>query len=122
MYEIPGDVPVGIVKVCVDSYISVFTKTLNILLEAGCFPNQHKLAEVNPVFEKEDELNKENYYHVSVFSHASKIFERIIFNQINLFSESASFELLTGCRKSHSTQNALLNVIEKWEHTLDKGN
>ena len=113
MDEIPGDVLAGTMKVCVDSYISVFTKIFNILLEASCFPNQHKLAEVTLVFQKEDELNKEHYCHVSVFSHTSKIFERIIFNQMNLFSESASFELLTGFRKSHSTQNALLNVIEK---------
>ena len=45
-------------------------------------------AEVTPVFKKEDELNKENYCPVSVLSHPSKIFERIVFNQMNLFFES----------------------------------
>ena len=29
--------------------------------------------------------------------------------------------MLTGFHKSHSTQNALLNIIEKWKHALDKG-
>ena len=29
--------------------------------------------------------------------------------------------MLTGFHKSHSTQNALLNMIEKWKHALDKG-
>ena len=33
------------------------------------------------MFKKEDELSKENYRPVSVLSHASKIFERIGFNQ-----------------------------------------
>ena len=28
---------------------------------------------------------------------------------------------LAGFRKNCSTQNALLNLIEKWKHTLDKG-
>ena len=35
--EIAGDVPAGILKGCVDSYISVLTRTLNTSLERGCF-------------------------------------------------------------------------------------
>ena len=44
----------------------ILTKILNTSLERDCFPNQLKLAEVTPVFKKEDELNKENYHLVSV--------------------------------------------------------
>ena len=71
-----GDIPAGILKGCVDFYISALTKILNTSLERGCFPNQLKLAEVTAVFKKEDELNKSNYRPVSVLSHASQIFER----------------------------------------------
>ena len=60
MANLTGDIPVRILKTCVDSYISILTKILSTLLERGCFPNQLKLAEVTPVFKKEDELNKEN--------------------------------------------------------------
>ena len=35
------------------------------------------LAEVTPVFKKDDELSKENYRLVSVLSRASKTFERV---------------------------------------------
>ena len=70
------------------AYISILTKILNTSFERGCFPNQLKLAEVTPVVKKEDELNKENCRPVSALSHASKIFERIVFNQMNLFFES----------------------------------
>ena len=77
--------------------------------------------EVTPVFKKEDELNKENYRPVSVLSHASKIFERIVWNQMNLFFKRMFSPLLVGFRKNHSTENALLNMIEKWKHALDKG-
>ena len=73
------------------------------------------------MFKKEDELNKENYRLFSVFPHASKIFERIVFNQMNIFFESRFSPVLTGFRKNHSTQNALLNMIEKWKLDLDKG-
>ena len=73
------------------------------------------------MFKKENELKKENYLPVSDFSHASKIFERIVFNQINLFFESRFWPLLAGFRKNHSTQNVLLNMTEKYKHALDKG-
>ena len=116
-----SDISAGILKGCVDSYIRILTKILNTSLETSCFPNQLALAEVTPVFKKEDELSKENYRPVSVLSHASKIFERIVFNQLNLLFESWFSSQLTGFRKNHSTQNALLNMIEKWKQALEKG-
>ena len=117
--NLTGDIPAGI-KACTDSFISILTKILNISLERGRFPNQLKLVEVTPIFKKEDELSKENYPNVSVLSYASKIFERIVFNQMNLFFEFKFSPLLTGFTKKHSTKNALLNIIEKWKYGLDK--
>ena len=108
-------------KGCVDSYISILIKFLNTSLEKSSFANQLKLAEVTLVFKKEDELSKENDRPVGALSHARKIIERTVFNQMNLFFKSKFSPLLTGFCKNHSTQNALLNVIEKWKHTLDKG-
>ena len=80
------------------------TKILKTSLEKVCFPNQINLAEATPVFKKEDELSKENYRPISVVSHAFKIFEKIVFK---------------GLRKNHSSQNDLLNMIEKLKHDLD---
>ena len=101
--NLTSDISAGVLKGCVDSYIRILTKILNTSLETSCFPNQLALAEVTPVFKKEDELSKENYRPVSVLSHASKIFERIVFNQLNLFFESRFSSQLTGFRKNHST-------------------
>ena len=39
---------------------------------------------------------------------------------MNLFFESKFSPLLTEFRKNRTTQNALLNMIEKWKHALDK--
>ena len=73
--NLTGDIPAGILKGCVDSYISGLTKILNTLFERGCFPNQLKLAELTLVFKKEDGLHKENYRPVSV----------LVFNHMNFF-------------------------------------
>ena len=37
------------------------------------------------------------------------------------FFETKSSPPLTGFRRNHSKQNALLNIVEKWKHALDKG-
>ena len=114
--NLTGDILAEILTICVDSYISILTKILNTSLVRGCFPHQPKLVEVIPVFNTEDELSKENHCTASVLSQASKIFESIFFNQMNLkFSP-----LLTGFHKNSSTQNTLLNMIEKRKCTLDK--
>ena len=70
--NLTGDIFVGILKACLDSRTSILTKILNTSLERGCFQNQPKLAEVTPVFKKKDELIKENYRPVSVFSNKSR--------------------------------------------------
>ena len=38
-----------------------------------------KLAELTGVYKKKDPLNKQNYRPVSVLSHASNIFEKIVY-------------------------------------------
>ena len=52
----------------------------------------------------------------------SKVFERIIFNQINEYIEPLLSNLLTGFRENHNTQHCLLKMLEKWKEALDKGN
>ena len=99
--NITGDISTGILKDCVDSYIFILGKTLNTSLEINCFPNQLTLVEVTSVFKKEDELNKEIYHPVSVLSYASKILERIVFNQMSLFFKSRFSPILMGFLKNH---------------------
>ena len=50
----------------------------------------------------------------------SKIIERVMYIQIKNFMEDKFLKLLTGFRKNHTTQNCLVNILEKWKNTLDK--
>ena len=67
------------------------------------------------MFKKEDDLSKENYRPVRVLSLASKIFERRVLKQMNLFFPNLTGKLFTTAHKS------LLDMSEKWKHALDKG-
>ena len=52
-------------------------------IDNNCYPDY--LAEVSLVFKKKDDLDKENYRPVSVLSHVSKVFKRIMYQQIKDF-------------------------------------
>ena len=75
-----------------------------------------------PLFKKADPFDKTNYRTVSLLSHFSKVFERLIYNQINEYIEPFLSKILTGFRKSHNTQHSLLKMLENFKKTLDKGN
>ena len=44
----------------------------------------------------------------------SKIFERILFNQLQRFSSKFLSSLLRGFRKGYTAQYALINFLQKW--------
>ena len=115
-----GDIPADMLKVTLDIHLSLITKIINLSFENGCFPDDLKLAEVSPIFKKNDDLDKENYRPVSVLFNVSKVFERIIYSQIDAFMQDKLSNLLTGFRKNHSTKHCLMYMLENWKNMLDK--
>ena len=83
------------------------------------FSHNLKLADVTPVYKKKDPTLAENYRPVSVLPSVSKVFERIIQNQIKNYVNEILSPYLCGYRKGFSTQFALLSLIEKWRKALD---
>ena len=59
---------------------------------------------------------------ISTLSNFSKIFEKLIYTQINSFMESKLSKYLAGFPKNHSTQHALLKMTEAWRCMLNKCN
>ena len=113
-----GDIPAKMLKSAIDVHVSLPTKTINLSIRNGCFPDEMKAAEVIPIFKKNDDLGKENYRPVSVLLHVSKIIERVMYTQIENFMENKFSKLLTGFRKNRSTRHCLVNRLEKWKNTF----
>ena len=84
------------------------------------FPAELKHSEVVPLFKKEDPLKKENYRPESLLPYLSKAFERIIYKQINVYMENKLSKFITGFRKLHGTQHAMVTMLEKWRKALDR--
>ena len=67
-------------------YTKELTTIINNCLKDGLYPNELKLSHASPVFKKM--MIKENYGHVSILSHMSKVFEIIFNKQIDRFMTS----------------------------------
>ena len=110
-----GDILADILKSTVDIHLTYITKIINVFFENGRFPDELRLPEVSPIFKKNCDLDKENYRPVSIFSHVSKVFERIMYMQIDTFMRDKLSKILTGFRKNHSTQHCLMSLLENLE-------
>ena len=113
-------IPGNILKDNVDIYYEKVTKIINDNIENNNFPDTLKLADVNPIFKKDHRTNVENYRPVSVLTYTSKIFERILQNQILEQMNGHLSKNLCGYRKGFSTQHALISMTERIRKSLDE--
>ena len=51
----------------------------------------------------------------------SKVFERILYKQIDTFMTTKFFPYLCGLEKNYHAQYSLLKMIQTWKKHLDKG-
>ena len=64
---------------------SFFFKTL---ITFSLFPEQLKYADVKPIFKKDSRNDKRNYRPVSILSNISKIYEQLLYKQLETYFES----------------------------------
>ena len=84
------------------------------------FPAHMKHADITPVYKKDEKTNKRNYRPVSILSAFSKIFERLIYEDLDIYINAKLSPYLYGFRKGYNTQNCLIIMLEKWKKALDK--
>ena len=95
--------------------------SINYSLRENTLREELKHSEVIPAYKKLDPLKKENYRPVSLLPHVSKVFERIIYQQINTYMKDKLSKCLAGFNKSHGTQNLLVTMLENWKKKNFKG-
>ena len=87
---------------------------INDSLLKGSFPDSLKLG--NYIHEKDEPTDKKNYRPVLPL--LSKIFERLIYDQLKEYLKHYLNSLLCGFRKTHSTQHALFRFLQEWQNEL----
>ena len=101
----------------------ILTIIFNQSLKTGIFPNDWALAIVSPSFKSGVKSEIGIYRPISVLSTVSKIFEKVICNQItNHFEYNNLFtKFLSGFRKGYSILTSLLSVTNEWLWNIDNG-
>ena len=111
----PDGISCHMLRICDDAVVLPLYIIFQNILSSSIFPDLWKLANVTPVFKKEDKQLIKNYRPISLLPICGKIFEKIAFN--NLYSYLNTNNLLTpnqsGFRPGDSTTNQLLFLIDE---------
>ena len=96
---------------------------INKSFTEGIFPVELKLARVVPIFKAGDPTQIANYRPISVLTFFSKVFEKIMYNCILkcMDANHVFYEHQYGFRQKHSTQQAIITLVDKITNSLDKG-
>lgn len=98
-----------------DTIVEPLTEIINSCLIHNIFPNEMKIALVKPLFKKGDKTQLGNYRPISLLTAFSKVFEKVIFTQLQDFFNSNG--LLSnnqyGFRKNHSTDFAACELVDR---------
>ena len=117
-----GSIPTDIFQNFIDLLHIPITDLFNASINVCNFPDSLKLADIIPAFKKDGKMDKKNYRPISLLPPLSKIFERLLSEQMNKFLKNKLSPLLCGFRKGYSTQYALLRLLEQWRMQLGNKN
>ena len=118
-------IPTTLLKKCLDSLIVPITKIINLSLENSAVPQNFKQATITPLLKKEGaETIFKNYRPISNLSYLSKLLERVVNHQVREFTDANNLNepLQSAYRPNHSTEAAVLKVVNDIFLELDKGN
>ena len=115
------EIPVKLVKNTLSNIAKPVTRIINMCIQQSTFPDSTKMANITPLFKKKDKLNKDNYRSVNLLPALSKIFEKILFNQIQEHMSLLFHRYLSGFRKGYGCNDIIIKMTEDWREALDQG-
>ena len=115
--------PVKVLKYISEIISPILVSIFNKSLANGIFPEQFKVARVIPLYKGGNKSITGNYRPVSVLPILSKVFERVVFNQLSNFLEKYSLLNCSqyGFRAKMSTSLAVMDQLKYVYENLDSG-
>ncbi len=112
-------ISVKLLKPGKEALVTHITKFVNKSIDSCIFPDQLKKAQVTPIFKKKDPLDKSNYRPVSILPIPSKIFAKVLSEQLSSYFDKIFDNFLCAFRKNHGCQTTLLKLLDDWKFALD---
>ena len=111
----PISIPTKILKLLSTEISNPLSSLVNVSFQTGIFPSILKLSKVILVFKIGSPLQSSNYRPISLLSNIDKIIEKLVHKRLSSFLEvnNIIFKRQFGFRKAHSTEHALLSMIER---------
>ena len=94
----------------------------NYCIDTGEFPQEFRNADIIPVHKKNEKSDKTNYRPISILPNLSKIYEKLIYDQLYDYFDKILLPSQFGFRKGYSSQNCLLAMLENFKKFADDGN
>ena len=117
-----NDIPAKVIKMNKDIFANFIADHFNYCIAYGEFPDELKHVDVIPVHKKNENCGKTNYRPVSTLTNISKIYEKLLYNQLSKYFDSLLATNQCEFRKGSSSQYCLLVMLKKLKEAIDRGN
>ena len=99
------------------------TLIINQMITTGIFPQSFKISKIIPLYKKGDHSLLTNYRPISLLPTISKVFERIIYDQMYEYLNENNLlaEEQFGFRKYHSTEYAAISLVDHISNEMEHG-
>ena len=101
------------------SLSNVYLEISIVVLKKVNFPVCLNMLTLYLCIKKEKENSKANYKPVSIFSNLSKIYEKLMYQQLYHHFDSILSPKQCSFRKGHSAQNGIVVILEKFKQSKD---
>ena len=113
-------VPPKLVKLSAEILSTLLSIARNNSLKYGVFSDDTKIASVIPLDEGKPNKNEiSNFRPVSILNTFSKIYEKVIKDQLVSGLDKYLSPFISAYRKGYSTQHVLTRLVEEWRERLD---
>ena len=112
------DIPTKVIKANVDIFAKYVTEAFDKTVTTSIFLHFLKNADIKPIWKKDSRSDKSNYRPVSILPNLSKIFEKILYKQMERFSDLILSKKQCGFRKGFNAENCLLVMPHSLPHSL----
>ena len=109
------------IKKTILGILTPLTHICNLSFQSGTIPDKMKIAKVIPIYKSGHHQDLGNYRPISILPQFSKILEKLFLNRLISYIEKQQILVKNqfGFRKKHSTESALVTLIETVTDALE---